>query len=129
MKGAVAALNARVALLESQMRAVDELKLDVARLETRLDALIEHVRDLTASIRWMREPADSRSPLVAADVKSAVDAVTAGLKWFEVEAKLAIAWIDRSIPGAQTALAALFQTADTAAATLQAHALTGLADV
>jgi hypothetical protein len=60
MKGAVAALNARVALLESQMRALDELKLDVARLETRLDALIEHVRDLTASIRWMREPADSR---------------------------------------------------------------------
>jgi hypothetical protein len=60
MKGAVAALSARVALLESQMRALDELKLDVARLETRLDALIEHVRDLTASIRWMREPADSR---------------------------------------------------------------------
>ena len=52
MKGAVSALGARVALLESQMRALDELKLDVARLETRLNA----------SIRWMREPADSRPP-------------------------------------------------------------------
>ena len=43
------------------MKSVTDLKLDVARLETRLDALIEHVRDLTASIRWMREPADRRT--------------------------------------------------------------------
>ena len=56
----VAALTARVALLEGQMRALDELKLDVARPETRLDALIEHVRDLAASIRWMREPGGRR---------------------------------------------------------------------
>jgi hypothetical protein len=56
MKGAVAALTTRVAMLEGQIRALDELKLDVARLETRLDALIEHVRDLNASLRWMREP-------------------------------------------------------------------------
>jgi hypothetical protein len=61
MKGAVAALTTRVAMLEGQIRALDELKLDVARLETRLDALIEHVRDLAASIRWMREPSGRRS--------------------------------------------------------------------
>jgi uncharacterized coiled-coil protein SlyX len=63
MKGAVAALTMRVGMLEGQMRALDELKLDVARLETRLDALIEHVRDLNASLRWIREPmAQPRPP-------------------------------------------------------------------
>jgi len=61
MKGTVAALAARVGGLERDMKAVGELKLDVARLETRLDALIEHVRDLAASIRWMREPPEPRS--------------------------------------------------------------------
>jgi hypothetical protein len=61
MKGTVAALAGRVASLEGEMRALDELKLDVARLETRLDTLIEQVRDLNASIRWMREPGELRS--------------------------------------------------------------------
>ncbi len=60
MKATVAALTGRVAALEGELRALDELKLDVARLETRLDALIEQVRDLNASIRWMREPAEPR---------------------------------------------------------------------
>lgn len=60
MRATVLALSSRVATLEGELRALDELKLDVARLETRLDALIEHVRDLAASIRWMREPADPR---------------------------------------------------------------------
>ncbi|HXQ16900.1 MAG TPA: hypothetical protein VN814_19990 [Caulobacteraceae bacterium] len=67
--------------------------------------------------------------VVAADVKAAVETITGGLKWFAVEAKLAIGWIDRSVPGAQTALAILFQAADGAAAALQAHASTGLADL
>jgi len=61
MKGTVAALAGRVASLEGEMRALDGLKLDVARLETRLDALIEQVRDLNASIRWMREPGEPRA--------------------------------------------------------------------
>jgi hypothetical protein len=60
VKGTVTSLAARVTSLEGEMKAVGELKLDVARLETRLDALIEHVRDLAASIRWMREPAEGR---------------------------------------------------------------------
>ena len=60
MKATVVALTARVAALEGELRALDELKLDVARLETRLDALIEHVRDLNASIRWMRDPPEPR---------------------------------------------------------------------
>ena len=67
--------------------------------------------------------------VVAADVTAAVDAVTAGLKWFAAEAKSAIAWIDRSVPGAQTALALLFQAADAAAAALETQASSGLADL
>jgi hypothetical protein len=61
LKGTVAALANRVALLEGKMDALDELRLNVAKLETRLDVLIEQVRDLNASIRWMREPTDVRS--------------------------------------------------------------------
>ncbi len=56
LKGQVAALGARVGALEGQMRALEELKLDVARLQTRLDTLIDQIRDLNAAIRWMREP-------------------------------------------------------------------------
>jgi hypothetical protein len=67
--------------------------------------------------------------VVAADVKAAVETVTNGLKWFGAEAKLAIAWIDKSVPGAQTALAVLFQAADAAAASLQTQAAGGLADL
>jgi hypothetical protein len=74
-------------------------------------------------------PTTNLFTVVAADVKAAVDAITGGLKWFENEAKLAIAWIDKNVPGAQTALATLFQAADAAATTLEAHASTGLADV
>jgi hypothetical protein len=61
MKGTVAGLASRVSALEGELRALDELKLDVARLETRLDALIEQVRDLNAALRWMRDPPDGRS--------------------------------------------------------------------
>ncbi|HZZ87333.1 MAG TPA: hypothetical protein VFE13_03270 [Caulobacteraceae bacterium] len=61
LKDDFSALAARVTALEGALKTVTDLKLDVARMETRLDALIEHVRDLTASIRWMREPADARS--------------------------------------------------------------------
>jgi hypothetical protein len=62
LKGQVAALCARVAALEGQMRALEELKLDVARLQTRLDTLIDQVRDLNAAIRWMREPPPDARP-------------------------------------------------------------------
>jgi hypothetical protein len=67
--------------------------------------------------------------VVAADVKAAVAAITAGLKWFSLEAALAIGRLDKSVPGAQGALAALFQAADDAATKLEGHASTGLADL
>ena len=62
MRATVAALTGRVAVLEGELRALDDLKLDVARLQTRLDTLIEQVRDLNAAIRWMRDPAEPRGP-------------------------------------------------------------------
>jgi hypothetical protein len=61
MKGTIVALSARVSALEGELRALDELKLDVARLETRLDTLIEQVRDLNASLRWIRDPPEPRT--------------------------------------------------------------------
>ena len=61
LKGAVAARAARVAALEAETKAMEELKLDVARLEVRLVAVIEQLKDLNAQIRdaqlrWLREP-------------------------------------------------------------------------
>jgi hypothetical protein len=67
--------------------------------------------------------------VIAADAKAAIGAITSGLKWFSDEAKAAVAWVDKNIPGAQQTLAALFQAADTAATTLEGHAAAGLADV
>jgi hypothetical protein len=67
--------------------------------------------------------------VIAADAEAAVHALTAGLKWFGDEARLAIAWVDRNIPGAQATLAALFKAADTAAASLESHAAAGFSDV
>jgi hypothetical protein len=74
-------------------------------------------------------PTTNLFTVVAADVKAAVEAITGGLKWFQTEAKLAIGWIDKQVPGAQTALAILFQAADAAAGALETHAASGLADV
>jgi len=67
--------------------------------------------------------------VAAADVQDAVNATLAGLKWFGDEARLALAWIDKSVPGAQPALAELFQVADAAAMALEAQATGGLGEV
>ena len=56
----LSALAERVKALEDERKAVSKLEIDVVRLETKLDALIEQFKDLAASIRWMREPADRR---------------------------------------------------------------------
>jgi hypothetical protein len=62
LKGTVLALGSRVATLESELNALSELKLQVAKVETRLEGLVEQVKDLNASIRWMREPAGFDAP-------------------------------------------------------------------
>jgi len=67
--------------------------------------------------------------VVAADVRAAVQAITGALKWFSQEAHLAIAWIDKTVPGAQQTLAVLFQAADQAATGLETHASAGFSDI
>lgn len=58
LQGTVKALGDRVIALESEIAAVTELKLQVVKVETRLDALVEQLKDLNASIRWMRSVPD-----------------------------------------------------------------------
>lgn len=57
LRGTVSAIAARLSLLEAEIGAVGGLQLQVARVETRLDGLVEQFKDLNASIRWMRDPA------------------------------------------------------------------------
>ena len=74
-------------------------------------------------------PDNTPVAVVASDAQAAVAAIVAGLRWFGDEARLALAWIDKSVPGAETALAELFQAADAAASALDAQASGGLADI
>lgn len=67
--------------------------------------------------------------VIAADVKSVIATIIAGLTWFATEATAVIKWVDAKVPGAQQAIATFFQAADTAATTLEAHAASGLSDL
>jgi peptidoglycan hydrolase CwlO-like protein len=57
LTGAVTAMNNRVTALEREMGTLNELKVAVGKIETKQDALVDHLHELNASIRWMREPA------------------------------------------------------------------------
>jgi len=56
--GALTALTARVSSLESEVKAIGKLELQVAKIGERQDMWIEQLKDLNASIRWMRDPAE-----------------------------------------------------------------------
>jgi hypothetical protein len=49
-----AALTQRVRTLEHEIEPLKALDVRVARIEVRLEALLEQLKDLNASIRWMR---------------------------------------------------------------------------
>jgi hypothetical protein len=51
-----ASLTARVKRLEDEVEPLKALPEKFARVEVKLDGIIEQMRDLNASIRWMREP-------------------------------------------------------------------------
>lgn len=53
-----AKLTQRVTTLEKEMGPLKALATQVARIAERQDMWIEQLRDLNASIRWMRDPAD-----------------------------------------------------------------------
>lgn len=53
-----ARLTQRVVTLEKEVDPLKVLPVQITRIETRQDTWIEQLKDLNASIRWMREPAD-----------------------------------------------------------------------
>ena len=53
-----ARLTQRVVTLEKEIGPLKALATQVARIAERQDMWIEQLRDLNASIRWMRDPAD-----------------------------------------------------------------------
>lgn len=52
----------RIKTLELEVSAMKDLDVRVARIETKLDGLVEQLRDLAASVRWMRDPAPPYQP-------------------------------------------------------------------
>ncbi|HWA60710.1 MAG TPA: hypothetical protein VG939_05015 [Caulobacteraceae bacterium] len=61
MKGTVAGMATRVAALEAEAQgyasAIADLRNGFTRVETAQTFMIETLKDLNASIRWMRDPA------------------------------------------------------------------------
>ena len=57
MKTAVKTLVARVEALEAEAGSVAEIRIQIAKVETRLEALFEQFRELNSAIRWMRADA------------------------------------------------------------------------
>jgi hypothetical protein len=57
-----ATLTHRVKAIERDIEPLKALSLQVTRIETRLETLIEQVKDLNAAVRWTRGPAPSQSP-------------------------------------------------------------------
>jgi len=69
LKSTVKALGQRVETLEGEAGSVGEIRVQIAKIETRLDGLLEQFRDLNSAIRWMRvdalsahEPAPGVTP-------------------------------------------------------------------
>lgn len=54
LKSTVKGLAERVSAHEADAGTVGELRVQIARVETRLDGLLEQFRDLNSAIRWMR---------------------------------------------------------------------------
>ena len=57
-----AGLSHRVKALEDDVKPLADLLKQVTRLETRMEGILEQLKDLNALIRWMRDPADDLGP-------------------------------------------------------------------
>lgn len=55
-------LTQRVRTLEAEIEPLKQLSLQVARLEVKQDGLLEQMKDMNASLRWLRAPADYDGP-------------------------------------------------------------------
>ena len=58
LRATVGALSERVKSLETEMKAMGEIKVHVAELRTGFTFMMEQFKELNASIRWMRGPSD-----------------------------------------------------------------------
>ena len=56
LTGAVTAMDSRVAALEREMGTLNELKIAAGKMETKQEAIVDQLRELNASVRWLREP-------------------------------------------------------------------------
>lgn len=56
MKAEVGSLKTDVESLQQEAAGVGELRLQVARMEVKLEGLVEQIKDLNAALRWMRDP-------------------------------------------------------------------------
>lgn len=52
-----ATLTQRVVQLEEVVKPLQAMPEKVARIEERLDSLLDQFRELNAAVRWMRDPA------------------------------------------------------------------------
>ena len=52
-----ARLAQRVKTLEAEVEPLKQLALQFARMEVKLDGLLEQFKDMNASMRWLRAPA------------------------------------------------------------------------
>lgn len=56
-----ARLTQRVNTLEEELEPLKAMSIQVAKMEVKLDGLLEQVRDLNANLRWLRQPAEYES--------------------------------------------------------------------
>lgn len=56
LRGTVQALASRVTAMEAEVKAVGELKTDVAVVTAMLTGLSEQFKDFRAAVRWMEKP-------------------------------------------------------------------------
>lgn len=66
LKTTVKALAERVATLEGEVSVIGELRVQMARLEARVESLLEQLRVLNANLHWMRMDTPPGAPPAAA---------------------------------------------------------------
>lgn len=54
LKTTVKALGDRVTALEGEIAVLGEIRVQIARIEARMEGVVEQLRDLNSAIRWMR---------------------------------------------------------------------------
>jgi hypothetical protein len=53
-----ARLTQRVNTLEKEIEPLKQMPVQFARMEAKLDGLLEQFKDMNASMRWLRQPAE-----------------------------------------------------------------------